>query len=41
MTSKERVLMAIAHEEPDQVPVCATYVPEIEERLRKKYPHRG
>ncbi len=37
MTSKERVAMAIAHEEPDRVPVCATYTPEIEKKLREKY----
>lgn len=41
MTSKERVAMAIAHEEPDRVPVCATYVPEIEEKLRAKYHPEG
>lgn len=41
MTSKERVAMAIAHEEPDRVPVCATYVPEIEEKLRQKYQPSG
>lgn len=37
MTSKERVLCAINHEEPDRVPVCATYVPEVEAKLREKY----
>ncbi len=37
MTSRERVLAAINHEEPDRVPICATYVPEIEQRLREKY----
>ena len=37
MTSKERVAMAIAHEEPDRVPICATYTPEIEQKLRDKY----
>ena len=36
MTSKERVAMAIAHEEPDRVPICATYTPEIEEKLRNQ-----
>lgn len=41
MTSKERVAMTIAHEEPDRVPVCATYVPEIEEKLVKKYKPSG
>lgn len=41
MTSKERVAMAIAHEEPDRVPVCATYVPEIEEKLEAKYNPQG
>ncbi|MBC8545646.1 hypothetical protein H8711_01670 [Clostridiaceae bacterium NSJ-31] len=37
MTSKERVLMTIHHEEPDRVPVCATYVPEVAEKLAAKY----
>ena len=37
MTSKERVLMTINHEEPDRVPVCSTYVPEVEAQLREKY----
>lgn len=41
MTSRERVAMAIAHEEPDRVPVCATYVPEIEDALMKKYHPEG
>lgn len=41
MTSKERVLAAIEHREPDRVPVCATYVPEIEDKLRKKYGVEG
>lgn len=37
MTSKERVLESISHKEPDQVPICATYVPEVEKKLREKY----
>lgn len=37
MNSRERVLTTINHEEPDRVPVCATYVPEIEAKLRAKY----
>ena len=41
MTSKERVAMVIAHEEPDRVPICATYTPEIEEKLRAKYHPEG
>lgn len=41
MTSKERVAMTIAHEEPDRVPICATYTPEIEEKLRAKYHPEG
>lgn len=41
MTSKERAAMAIAHEEPDRVPICATYTPEIEEKLRAKYHPEG
>lgn len=41
MTSRERVQMAIAHQEPDRVPVCATYTPEIEKALREKYRPEG
>ena len=41
MNSRERVAMAIAHEEPDRVPVCATYVPEIAEKLMAKYNPQG
>lgn len=35
MTSKERVLTALSHEEPDRVPVTASFTPEFAERLRK------
>ncbi len=41
MTSRERVQTAIAHEQPDRAPVCATYVPEIESALRAKYGFTG
>lgn len=41
MNSRERVAMAIAHEEPDRVPVCATYTPEIEAKLWAKYKGEG
>lgn len=41
MTSRDRTLCAINHEEPDRVPICATYVPEIEEKLREKYKPQG
>ena len=34
MRSRERVATALAHEQPDRVPVFATYVPEVERRLR-------
>ena len=37
MTSKERVAEAIAHREADRVPICATYVPEVELALREKH----
>lgn len=33
--------MAIAHEEPDRVPVCATYVPEVSDKLVQKYHPQG
>lgn len=37
MTSKERVHITINHQEPDRVPICATFVPEVEKMLRKKH----
>jgi uroporphyrinogen decarboxylase len=33
MTHKERLLMAVNHEEPDRVPICAFFTPEIERKL--------
>src|SRR3972149_11251759 len=33
MTSKERVLMAINHEEPDKVPLDSWMAPEVADRL--------
>lgn len=33
MTHKERTLIAINHEEPDRVPICAFYTPETEKKL--------
>ena len=41
MTSKERVRMAINHEEPDRVPFNATFVPEMEKKLNEKYKPAG
>ena len=35
MNSKERVKIALLHQEPDRVPVTASFVPEFVERLRK------
>ncbi|AOQ23636.1 hypothetical protein MTAT_12180 [Moorella thermoacetica] len=35
MNSKERVKVSLAFEEPDRVPISATYVPEIAQRLRE------
>jgi len=35
LTSKERVLTALNFEQPDRPPVFASYVPEIEQRLRE------
>ena len=37
MTSKERMQTAMEHEEPDRVPYMATFVPEMELLLKKKY----
>ena len=33
MTHKERLLTAVNHEEPDRVPICAFYTPEVERKL--------
>lgn len=35
MNSRERVQTALNHEQPDRPPVFATYVPEIEKKLRE------
>jgi uroporphyrinogen decarboxylase len=35
MNSKERVQMALNFEQPDRTPLSATFVPEIEQKLRK------
>ena len=35
MTHKERLMMALNHEEPDRVPICAWYTPEAESRVRR------
>jgi uroporphyrinogen decarboxylase len=37
MTSKERLQTAMDHREPDRVPYMATFVPEVELMLKKKY----
>ena len=37
MTSRERVFMALAHEEPDRPPISATYTPEVVSILRDKF----
>jgi len=37
LTSKERMQITLNHEEPDRVPYRVTFVPEVEEILRKKY----
>ncbi len=36
MTSRERVALALNHEQPDRTPVSVTFVPEIEKALREK-----
>jgi len=36
MTGKQRVQTALRHEIPDRVPVCADFVPEAAEALKKK-----
>ena len=37
VTSKERMQIAMEHKEPDKVPFQATFVPEVDKILRKKY----
>ena len=37
MNSHERVQMALNFEEPDRTPIFASFVPEIEEKLRDKF----
>ncbi len=41
MNSRERVLMALAHEQPDRPPVSATYTPEAAALLRRVYGGEG
>jgi len=33
VTNKERLLAALNHEEPDRVPICAFFTPEVERKL--------
>jgi len=37
MNSKERLQTAMAHEEPDRVPYMATFVPEVEVELKRRF----
>lgn len=37
LTSKERMQIAMDHKEPDRVPFQASFVPEVDQLLRKKY----
>ncbi|MBN1558491.1 MAG: hypothetical protein JW951_10150 [Lentisphaerae bacterium] len=37
MTSRERVATALGHQQPDRTPVSATFVPEVEAALRKRF----
>jgi uroporphyrinogen decarboxylase len=37
LTSKERMQVTMDHKEPDKVPLQATFVPEVDKLLRKKY----
>jgi uroporphyrinogen decarboxylase len=37
MNSKERLQAAMAHEEPDRVPYMATFVPEVEVELKRRF----
>jgi len=37
MTSKERLQTAMEHREPDRVPFMATFVPEVELELKRRY----
>jgi uroporphyrinogen decarboxylase len=40
VTSKERMQIAMEHEEPDRVPYMATFVPEMEKLLKQRYKDR-
>ncbi len=37
MTGKERVKVALSHEEPDRVPIRASFTPEFAQRLREHF----
>lgn len=41
MTSKERVLLALNHKEPDRVPIYNTFTPEVARELSKIYGVKG
>jgi uroporphyrinogen decarboxylase len=36
VTHKERLLTAVNHEEPDRVPICAFFTPEVERKLLQR-----
>ncbi len=40
LTSKERMQVAMDHDEPDKVPFHSTFVPEMEMLLEKRYAER-
>jgi len=41
MNSKERVLTALQHEEPDRVPILNTFTPEVSKELSKIFNAEG
>ena len=36
MTHKERLLTVVNREEPDRVPICAFFTPEVERKLLQR-----
>ena len=41
MTPRERVFMALAHEQSDRPPISATFTPEAEKKLRERTGNDG
>ena len=37
MTPRQRVLTAIAHQQPDRVPIALDFAPEVQQRLQQHF----